>query len=439
VKIESEKKTRGITKNLRALLGSRLSKNIISMYFVQGARYLIPLITIPYLARVLGVSSWGSLAFTQAFSLYLCLIVDYGFELSATREIAENLGNKKKLADTLANVLSVKICLSFIIILAASIMQRYFGSFFVSPILFRAGIFWALSNTFNLFWFFQGVERVHLLAGLDVMSKIIGIAMILFLVESPGDEWIVLAVYGGSSTVVFFISLYLAIDRVGFGIPSISSSISMLKYGWNTFVIRLFSSIYASSSPFILGLLVTPELVGPYSAAEKVARTAKEMMRPITRTLYPRFSVLLKNDPSQAQLQIRQTLFWLSILGAILTGIVYWFSGHIIGLLFGPGYEAAIPILKIMSFVIFLSTVSNVLGIQWLLPNGFDRKVSVLTLMTFAIFIIATLILVPASGGLGMAVSILVAEFSMIAMCLIALKQHNLIIFSTARDSESID
>lgn len=439
MKIESEKTKSVKTSNLRALLGSRLSKNIISMYFVQGARYLIPLITIPYLARVLGISSWGSLAFTQAFSLYLCLIVDYGFELSATREIAENKESKRKLADTLANVLSVKICLSFIIVLAASIMQKYFGTFFVSPILFWAGIFWALANTFNLFWFFQGVERVHLLAGLDVISKIIGIAMILFLVESPGDEWIVLAVYGGSSTVVFIISLYMAIDRVGFGIASVSSSISMLKYGWDTFVIRLFSGIYAGSSPFILGLLVTPEIVGPYSAAEKVARTAKEMMRPITRTLYPRFSVLLKIDPFQAQLQLRRTLFWLSILSAILTGIVYCLAGPIIGLVFGSGYEAAIPILKIMSFVIFLSMVSNVLGIQWLLPNGFDKKVRFLTLMTFAIFIIATLIFVPASGGLGMAVSILVAEFSMIAMCLIVLKQHNLTIFSPARNSKSIN
>jgi len=403
------------------------------MYFVQGARYLIPLITIPYLARTLGISSWGSLAFMQAFSLYLCLVVDYGFELSATREIAANKQNKKKMADILVNVLSIKLCLSLVIILVAGLINKYFSNYFVSDSLFWSGIFWALANTFNLFWFFQGMERVHLLAGLDVISKLIGIGLIFWLVRSPGDEWIVLTTYGGSSIIVFFISLFLAFNRVGHGSPSINSSISMLKHGWNTFLIRISSGIYTSSSPFLLGLFVTPEIVGPYSAAEKLARTAKEMMRPITRTLYPRFSALLKNDPSQAQLQFRWALFWLSILGTALTFIVFWFSGPFIRLFFGSGYDDAIPILRILSFLILVSTVSNMLGIQWLLPNRLDKKVTLLYLITLAIFIIATLIFVPIFDGFGMALSILVAELSLIAMCLIILKRQNLILFSKSR------
>ena len=79
------------------------------MYFVQAARYIIPLLTIPYIARVLGVSSWGMLAFTQAFSLYLFLFVDFGFELSATRKISTNINNSHEKSKILINVLNVKV------------------------------------------------------------------------------------------------------------------------------------------------------------------------------------------------------------------------------------------------------------------------------------------------------------------------------------------
>jgi PST family polysaccharide transporter len=416
-----------IKKNIYKILNTQLFRNIFSMYLVQGTRYLIPLLMIPYIARVLGVSSWGILAFTQAFSLYLFLIVDYGFELSATRAIAENKGEHNLLAKILVNVISAKIILSLIVFILAIAIKAGWNSVFDSSFLYWAGFFWAFSNSFNLFWFFQGIERVQLIAFIDVITKLVGLALIFYFVKSPGDEWKFLAVNGGASFITFIISFSLAVRHYGIASPSLNDSISMVRVGWNSFLIRFFSSIYSSTSPFIMGLFSSPELVGLYSAAEKIARTVKEMIRPITRTLYPRFSVLLRNDRKSAFYQIRLTFFWLSVIGFTLTFLVCFFSDLIINLMFGYEFKGAVPILQILSVIIMLSSMSNVLSIQWMMTNSLDKKVAIFTFVSLLIFLIASFLLVPIYAGKGMAVSIILAELSLISMCIFVLKKFKLI------------
>ncbi|MDA7856271.1 oligosaccharide flippase family protein [Gammaproteobacteria bacterium] len=416
-----------IKETLYSILDTQLSKNISSLYLVQITRYLIPLLMIPYIARVLGVSSWGILAFTQAFSLYLFLIVDYGFELSATRMIAENKGNHNKLAKILVNVLSAKLFLSFLVIILAVIIKEVWNNIFDISILYWAGFFWAFSNSINLFWFFQGIERVQFIAFIDVASKLIGLALIFYFVKSPGDEWVFLAINGGASFVTFLISFIYLARNFGIFPPSLKDSISMIDDGWNSFLIRFFSSIYSSTSPFIMGLISTPELVGYYSAAEKITRTVKEILRPITRTLYPHFSVLLKNDRNIAFYKIRLAFLSLSIIGLLLALLVYLFSDSIITLMFGGDFKNSILILQIMSIIILLSTMSNVISIQWMMNNNLDKKVAIYTFISLLIFITAAILLVPIYDGKGMALSIILAELSLITICVLALKKYKLI------------
>lgn len=407
----------------RALATTQLAKNITSMYFVQAGRYLIPLITIPYLARVLGVSGWGGLAFIQAFSLYLCIVIDYGFELSATRDVAKNKDENDSIAATLANVLFAKVGLAVLVMSIAILIFYGLGGFSVSPMLYWMGVYWALANTFNLFWFFQGIERVQLIAALDFTAKIIGIVAIVHMVKGPDDDWVVLAIHGTTSSIVFLMSLYYAIRKVGFKTPTLRGAISTFRTGWDAFLIRLSSGVYASSSPFVFGLVVGPELVGPYSAAEKITRTVKELMRPITRTLYPRFSILLTGDIAVAHTHIRRTLLLLSTFSLALALVVYIFSKAIISLLFGSGYESAATILQWMSFSIVLSTICNILAIQWLLPMGRDKTVRRIHLITVTIFGLAATIFASTFGAIGMVGSILVAEMVMIFLCLRIMSQ----------------
>ena len=113
----------------------------------------------------------------------------------------------------------------------------------------------------------------------------------------------------------------------------------------------------------------------------------------------------------------------LSILGAMLSGIIAGFAENIVSLIFGDGYSAAVPLLQLLSMTIVLSVISNVLAIQWLLPNGYDKQVKIISLISVLVFVILALFLVPVYSGFGMAWSIVFTEISMIVMSAIAVKR----------------
>ena len=150
-------------------------------------------------------------------------------------------------------------------------------------------------------------------------------------------------------------------------------------------------------------------------------------MRPITRTLYPRFSILLKSNPLQARVQFRFAGLLLTVFGTLLSGLVYGLADGAVTLIFGSGYAAAVPILELLSWTIVLSIISNVLAIQWLLPNGYDKQVKVISLVALSFFVFLGLFLVPIYGGAGMAAVIIFTEISMIGMCAFAIKKRSLV------------
>lgn len=124
------------------LLGSPLLRNILALYGVQVVNYLFPLLTVPYLARVLGPKEWGLLAFTQAFGGYLQLLVEYGFGLSATRQVAQARDSLRRRAELLAGVLGAKVLLSFLALGLAFLLAPWLPPFHGRADLLWPGVFW---------------------------------------------------------------------------------------------------------------------------------------------------------------------------------------------------------------------------------------------------------------------------------------------------------
>ena len=86
---------------------TRLARNIFALYVVRAANQLLPLIVIPYLARVLGPSGWGLVAFAQAFAMYGIITVEYGFEFSGTRAVARDRGQASRMSELVAGILGL--------------------------------------------------------------------------------------------------------------------------------------------------------------------------------------------------------------------------------------------------------------------------------------------------------------------------------------------
>ncbi|MBW6395363.1 flippase [Thermus sp. SYSU G05001] len=395
---------------MRPVLQHALVQNIVALYGVHFANYLFPLVTFPYLARVLGPKEWGLLAFTQAFGGYLNLLVEYGFGLSATREVAQSRDALRRRAELLAGVLGAKVLLSFLALGVGLLIGWLIPVFRDHPQVLWAGVFWALATAFSPTWYFQGLERMRLVASLEVGAKALVLILIFLGVKGPDDTWKVLALQGGASLVATLLALFLAYREVPFLLPKPKGVWEALRLGWSMFFFRSAVSLYTLGNTFILGLFAPPQVVGYYAGAEKISKAFLGLLSPVSQALYPRLSHLARSAPLEAARLARLGL-WTMGLGGVVLGLGVWALAPLLVRLFlGEGYEAAVLPLRILALLVPLIALSNVLGIQWMLPLGLDRPFNAIIVGAGLINLVLAVFLAPRLFHVGMALAVVVSE-----------------------------
>lgn len=392
----------------------------------QVATYIFPLITIPYLARVLGVAGWGLVAFAQAFGAYIALVVEYGFSLSATREVARHRENDEKLEEIMAGVLGAK-GLFAVGAVAVAFGARWLVPIFRShPDLLWAGTFWALSQAFSMMWFFQGLERMKLVAALDFSAKALATAGIFAIVRMPTDGWKVLVLQGSGACVSFSVGMVIAYRRVHFRIPTWSTVWNTLRTGWSMFLYRSSVSLYTVGNAFILGLFVAPQFVGYYAGAEKISKAFVSLLSPVTKTLFPRLSHLIQNARAQAARLARISLAVMGVGGVTMGALIFLFAPLLIRIILGHAYAPAVPVLRILALLPPLIALNSVFGIQWMLPLGLDRAFNTIILLAGLINLGLAIALAPGLKDIGMAWAVVATELFVSVAMYVLLRLHRL-------------
>ena len=179
---------------------SRITHNVIALYGIQIATYVVPLAVVPYLARVLGPYSWGLVALAQAFGFYLSMVVDFGFQLSGARKIARSQDNGLEIENTLAGIMGAKVLLAIASVGVIFVAQRIVPSFRQNGLILWAGAFSGIGQGFSMLWLYQGLERMRTSSAVDIVAKIAGAGGVFLLVHKPADAWKVL----GSAIPVYF-------------------------------------------------------------------------------------------------------------------------------------------------------------------------------------------------------------------------------------------
>lgn len=398
----------------RGFLSGGLVSNILVLYGVHVANYLFPLLTVPYLARVLGPKEWGLLAFAQTFAVYLQFVVEYGFGLSATRQVAQARDSLKGRAELLAGVLGAKLLLSLLILgLAFAIAPLLLDRFHGHTLLFWAAVFRALVAAYSPLWYFQGLERMRPVALLDVASRAVALVLIFLLVKDPGDAPKVLLLQGVASLLATALALWLAYREVPWVWPRPPLVAQALRMGFSLFLSQLAGSLHTLGNTFILGLLAPPQAVGYYAGAERIANAFLGLFYPMGRALYPRIGHLVhggREGVRKAARLARVGLYLLGLGGAALGAFVGLSAPLLVRALLGAGYEEAVFALRILAFLIPLSALSQVLGIQWMLPQGMDRPFNAIIMGAGLWNLALALLLAPRLQHLGMALAVVAAE-----------------------------
>jgi len=387
---------------------SRLSRhtlvqNTLSLYGVQLPNYLMPLVVIPYLARVLGATGWGLVAFAQAFGTYLSVVVEYGFFLSASRDVARYRDDREKLGEILAGVLGARAVLCAGCVVAALAVGMCAPIFRQQAGLMAAGAYWGLIQGFSMSWFFQGLERMRLVAALEIPAQVLGIIAIFVFVHRTDQGWLVLALQGSAYALPAVFELALAYREVPIRLPNLRSIRDALRMGTSMFVYRGALTLYTTGNVLILGLLVSPQAVGYYAAAEKIGRASYRLLNPITQALYPRMSYLVAHSREKAHRLAR--------LGAIVVGggglvvglIVFLSAPWLVRIILGPEFGPAVPLLRILALMPALIALGQAYGTQWMLPLGLDRSFNLVMVLGGAMNVALALIMVPRYADFGMA------------------------------------
>lgn len=373
----------------------RLAENFISLSALQALNYLLPLITLPYLVRILGPEKFGLISFAQAFIGYFIILTDYGFNLSATREVSINRENKEKVTEIFSSVITIKFLLGLlslsILILMLVLIQKFRTDWLVY--LFSFGM--VLGNILFPVWFFQGMERMKYITILNIVSKGIFTICIFIFIRMASDYLYVplinslgYLVAGGLSLGVVFKKL-----EVKFAFPTTESIKRQLKEGWYIFVSTVSISLYTTSNTFILGLFTNNTIVGYYSAAEKIVRAVQGLLTPVSQTVYPYISKLATESKKKALGFIRKLVKLVSSGSFVISLLIFIFSAPIVNIVLGSQYQQSIIVLRILAFLPFIIGLSNIFAVQGLYAFNFQWVVPrfVVPISFFHIFLLLTL------------------------------------------------
>lgn len=399
--------------------------NFLSLLSVQGVNYLLPLITLPYLLRTLGPEKFGVIAFAQALIQYFVLLTDYGFNLTATKSISINREDKRELSRIFSTVMSIKLILmviSFIILICILCVFDKIGYYWEVYVLTFGMV---LGNVLFPIWFFQGLESMKVISILNAISKLFFTISLFIFVKTAGDFYLVPALTSVGYIAVGIISLVIIKKKYQLIIvkPKFGDMQKELREGWDIFISTIAVSLYTISNTFILGIFTNNLITGYYASAEKLINAINGLINPISQTIFPHLSRIVRDSKDEALKFIRKVLKLNSIIFLGISILVFLFSELIVDLVFGPDYRESILVLRILSPLPLLVSISNILGVQVMINFGYKKVFSRILMFSSAINIILAAILVPLYNHIGTAIALLLIELIVTGIMVIYLSK----------------
>ncbi len=407
---------------------NKLAENIISLFIIKGLEYILALITFPYLVRILQVENFGAVVFTQGIIQYFVLFTDYGFNLLGPKEIAQH-DNTEERGKIFASIFGAKLILllvSTIIFICMIIGIKYFKNIDIA--LYSVVYIMVVGNVIFPIWFFQGIQRMRYITIVNIIGRIFSVACIFYYVRDPSDyilagffQAIVPIIAGFCSWIILWKSY-----REVFILPKYQDIKLVFIDAWEIFTSTIAINLYTASNIVFLGILTNNTVVGYFSGAQKIISSINGLISPITQAIYPYVSKLANNSKIDTLNFLRKVILVLgggNLIGSIL---IFIFAEWIVDLLLGDGYEQSILLLRILSFLPFIISLSNIFGIQTMLVFGMKKQFNKILLSSAVINTIIVLPMIYFYQAIGVSISMTITEIFVTVTMYIILKKNNI-------------
>jgi PST family polysaccharide transporter len=387
-----------------------LARNVTALYIAQAAGWIVPLATVPYVARVLRPEGWAPVLVAQAVGAWIVLMVEYGFDLTGSRDGARARRDPTALAGVVQRVLSAQLMLAPFALCALVAAFTWSPVLAGQPALLASAAVYAVLRGMNPLWFFQATERVVVAASIDAGARSLAGLGVFLVVQNPSDGWRVVALQAVFSGVSLAALFTLMRRSTSVPAPSLAAGRAAIRDAWPVFGARVVSGVYIHANTLILAALASPVVVAMFGAAERLIRAAINLLQPLTQVFVPRVSYVRAADPAAADAIVRRNLVRVGAFGVVLAAGAIVGAPLLVRALLGPGYEDAIPILRMLAALIPLTAVNTVLSFHWALPAGFERRIVAVVCMAAVTSLAVAWLLVPGLAAAGMSAAVVSAE-----------------------------
>lgn len=349
---------------------TQVYKNFVYLFIVQFSNYILPFLVIPLLTRTLGIDGFGKYAFYLGVGNLLLVLIRFGFEFSATRQISIASDNKTKVGEIVGAVLFIK---GLLLLLTFGLF--YAVVYFLKPdqqsgLLMLAGVLLLSGQMLLPVWFFQGMQQMKYVTLYSVVTKITYVCLLFLLINDSTDYGVAAIIYGFAFFIAGLVSIIHVYTMVSIKWPSSSMLNSTFKEALPFFTSRMFVMSYTSAMIPLIGFIGGPAQVAIYAASEKLYNAAQSIMYPLANALYPHVA---KNK----DLALYKRLFLLSMATVLIGGIIgYFIAPALIEFLFGDQFTASTEIFSIHMLALMFLFPSVMLGYPLLAALGFSKEVN---------------------------------------------------------------
>ncbi len=401
---------------------NKLLSNTMYLYLLTIVKMLFPLVTLPYLTRILSVDAYGSVAYIKSYMSYVQLVIDFGFLLSATKDIALVKGkNDEKIPYIVGDTFVEK---TILLILSAGVTAVV--SLFI-PILRENQLFtWLYFIAVGLTIFlpdylYRGIERMECVTIPFTASKAVSIILTLVLIKNDSDLILIPIFEIVSNLIAVIISLSLLKKlNIAVKITGLKKWIADLKASAVYFLSNFATTVFGALTTLIVGVLLNEEDVAYWSVCMQIVSAAKAMYTPIANSIYPH---MVTNKDLKLVRKIRNLMTIPMVIGTIAVMV---FGEDIMVIIGGENYEYAGTILKFLLPVIVVSFYSMLYGWPVLGAINKVKQTTVSTVIAAVIQIIGILLIYVCSSFnlISLAICCCVSEIALLIIRLIIFKRN---------------
>lgn len=392
-------------------------KNQIFNFSMQILNIIFPLIAIPYTTRLFGPDVLGEINFANSIVQYFMIAAIAGIPIYATREVARNRDDSNALRKIFKEITILQTIFTSISLIGYIILIFSIGTLRSNLYIYIFLGIQILSNAFNYSWFIQGIEKYKYAAIATFITKLINVILIFTLLKEREDYYIYAFIMGITVFINVFINMMTSLNllkrfKVDKKIKMQSIDLKVHIYSILVFFLSdVAAKVYTAMDQTMLGILDSKESVGYYSMSIRLVKVLLSFVTSLAVVMIPRISNSIKNNrikDAKKYIGISTNLVYLIAIPAIF-GILA-IGEEVVTVYLGTEFLKSIAIFKIVSLNLIIIGLSNVFGMQVMIPYGKEKKFTIILSSAAVLNFIINLVLIPKLSYFGATYATLLAE-----------------------------